>query len=102
MLRPDAVSVNLQLFWEPTARLLRVWHLWHSPVPMPTSTIAGRLKAIEGDVIILGGTVRITLLPGVSVAACPIGCSVTVVARQEADGHLVGSSIKRNDDWPSE
>jgi hypothetical protein len=48
---------------------------------MPTSTIVGRLRAIEGDTFfILGGNLRIYLSPGVPVPAFPLGTSLTVVA----------------------
>ena len=54
-------------------------------VPMPVrdpgtpAVITGRLHAVEGYTIVLGGSIRITLLPGVKVPDVPIGTSLTIV-----------------------
>jgi hypothetical protein len=65
---------------------------------MPSSVISGRLRAVEGDVIILGSGRRIVVPPSLSIETLPVGCSVTVVFRQEPDGRLVAESITGNDD----
>ena len=49
------------------------------PDPEAPAVIAGRLTAVDGNAIVLGGSVRITLLPGAKVPDVPIGTSVTIV-----------------------
>jgi hypothetical protein len=63
---------------------------------MPNSVIVGRLRAIEGDTIILGGHCRIHIPPTISVAEFPIGTSLTVVVHQESDEHLIAERIERS------
>jgi hypothetical protein len=65
---------------------------------MPNSVIIGRLRAVEPGHIILGGHMRIQIPTGMSVAQFPIGCSLTVVAHQESDDHIVAESITLNEE----
>jgi hypothetical protein len=60
------------------------------------SVILGRLRAVEAESIILGGNLRIHLPPPLSVAAFPIGCSLTLVVHQLSDRRLVAESISHN------
>ncbi len=52
---------------------------------MPNSVIVGRLRAVEGESIILGGGLRVFLSPGVPLPDCPVGTSLTVVAVSHQD-----------------
>ena len=60
---------------------------------MPDSVIVGRLHKVEGDVIIIGGGVRITLGPGVTLPQFTVGTSLTVVAI-ERDGVIYAENVR--------
>lgn len=65
---------------------------------MPNAVIVGVLRAVEAGSIVLSGNVRIAIPTTLSLTDFPIGCSLTVVVHQQADGHLVAESIRRNRD----
>ena len=64
-----------------------------APAPAQNSVIAGRLHAVEGYTIVLGGSIRITLWPGVKVPDVPIGTSLTIVLVRR-DGRTFAESIR--------
>ena len=60
---------------------------------MPNSVIVGRLHKIEGDVLVIGGGLRVKLAPGVKPPTIPIGTSLTVIA-VERDGVVYAESLR--------
>ena len=60
---------------------------------MPNSVIVGRLHKIEGDVLIIGGGLRVKLAQGVKPPTVPIGTSLTVIA-VERDGVVYAENVR--------
>lgn len=62
---------------------------------MPNSVVIGRLRAVDGVVITLGGNVRIIVPPTFTIEDYPIGCSLTVTVHLRADDLLIAERIDR-------
>jgi hypothetical protein len=65
---------------------------------VPNSVIVGKLRAVDGDAIVIGGGIRLIPMPGVDAKGIPLETSVTVVAA-ERDGRLYGESIRVTPDY---
>ena len=62
---------------------------------MPNWVVVGPVRSVEPGRLTLGGNLHIIVPPDLVLPDLPLGCSVTVVVHEQADGQLLAENIQR-------